>query len=97
MSGTVCNYQRKASVGEMTAALEQSQCNHCGISAKELMEQGKILEVCGEEFLSDIATGERVLTAIALCPTCHKLHHMDAYHQHNPCQIKARQSREGLF
>ena len=97
MSGTDCNYKRKVTVEEVAQALSEAACQHCGVTTKELMLKGELLEVCGEEFASDIASGERALTPVALCPACHKKHHLDARRQHNPCQIKARQSREGLF
>lgn len=96
MPDMVCNYQRKVSVEEFSDALKKAACEHCGVTSTELLQQGEILEVCGEEYSSDIASGQRVLIPIALCPTCHREHHLDAHHQHNPCQIKARISRECL-
>ncbi|TMV10348.1 hypothetical protein FGK63_04625 [Ruegeria sediminis] len=96
MSSIECNYQRKVTAKEYSAALAEAQCSHCGISSKDLMRRGELLEVCGEELYSDIASGERVLIPIALCPSCHRRHHQDAQRMHNPCQIKARHSRECL-
>lgn len=96
MSGIDCNYQRKATLKEIREALSASQCHYCGTTTLDLMLRGELLEVCGEEFCSDIATGERVLVPIALCPFCHARNHQDANNRHNPCQITARLSREGL-
>ncbi|MBT8409068.1 MAG: hypothetical protein KJN93_05540, partial [Alphaproteobacteria bacterium] len=76
--------------------LADAQCQRCGVTASQLMLKGEILEICAEEFASDIESGERILVPLGLCPTCHKKHHLDARGHHNPCQIKARRSREGL-
>ncbi|MCU9847425.1 hypothetical protein OEZ60_05350 [Defluviimonas sp. WL0024] len=97
MAGTECNYQRKMTARELTTALSEAECRHCRVSAAALLENGEHLEICAEEFASDIMSGERVLTPIALCPACHRLNHLDAHHRHNPCQIKARHSRENSF
>ena len=94
MSETKCNYQSKVTVTEVREALGQAECHHCGIAAADLMARGELLEVCGEEIGSDLVTGTRILKAIALCPSCHRRSHLDANRQHNPCQIKARNSRE---
>ena len=91
-----CNYQDKATVQELAEALSFERCRHCSISSRELLRRDEVLEVCADEFAADLATGERFLEAFALCPECHKLHHLDALRQHNPCQLKARRSREGL-
>jgi hypothetical protein len=96
MSEIDCNYQSIVAPEEYATALKEAVCEHCGTSARQLLQHGEILEVCGEEFLYDIVSGERVLSAIALCPTCHRRHHLDAQDHHNPCQIKARLSRERL-
>ncbi len=91
-----CNYQRKVTVEDLLEALADGVCHLCGVTTRQLMEKGELLEVCGEEFATDIESGERVLTPVALCPDCHRDYHLDARQQHNPCQIKARFSREGL-
>ena len=91
-----CNYQAKITLDDMSSALSAARCHECGITTAELMAKGQLLEVCGEEFSSDITDGTRVLTAIALCPDCHTEFHRDCRGHHNPCQIKARLSREGL-
>jgi len=96
MSDTKCNYQRAVTREEFSAALSEAVCGHCGVTTRELLLKGELLEVCGEEFSSDIVSGQRVLTPIALCPACHKIHHLDGRRQHNPCQIEARRSREWL-
>ncbi len=96
MSRTECNYQKKVTVEELSTALGDARCHRCGITTPELAKKGDLLEVCGEEFSYDSATGERVLTPIALCPDCHRKNHLDSKRQHNPCQIKARADREGL-
>lgn len=96
MEDTKCNYQRKVTEGELVTALSEERCRDCGASVKELIESGEFLEVCGEEFYSDIVTKERVLHPVALCPECHRRNHLDAAGQHNPCQVRARLSREGL-
>lgn len=96
MSGTDCNYQRTVTVEELSAALAEAACSHCRATTADLMLKGELLEVCAEEFSSDIEGRERILVPIALCPACHREHHLDARGQHNPCQIKARISREGL-
>ena len=96
MSGFKCNYQTKVSVGEFSEALSRASCERCGVTTAELIEKGELLEVCGEEYSSDPTNGERVLTALALCPSCHRKFHQDARGRHNPCQIKARLSREFL-
>ena len=91
-----CNYQFKLTVEDLSTALAQAVCHNCGVTTAELTSRGELLEVCGEDFASDLESGERVLVPVALCPACHKAHHLDANRQHNPCQIKARYSREGL-
>ncbi len=96
MSEMKCNYQRKVSIEELSTALAEMACHNCSVSTADLMLKGELLEVCGEEFSSDIVGGECVLSTIALCPTCHAESHLDAHHQHNPCLIKARLSREHL-
>ena len=96
MSVFECNYQRSMTVEEASTAFSEVLCFHCGTTTKDLMLKGDQLEVCGDEFAFDIESRERVLTPIALCPECHGRHHLDARLQHNPCQIKARASREQL-
>ncbi|MDJ0629029.1 MAG: hypothetical protein QNJ44_12275 [Rhodobacter sp.] len=96
MPGIDCNYLRLATEEDLSSALADAACVHCGASAAELLRKGELLEVCAEEFASDITDGGRVLTPIALCPGCHDRHHRDARGNHNPCQIKARLSREML-
>ena len=96
MPSIKCNFQRKATSGEFSSALAEATCQRCGDSAKDLVLKGEILEVCAEEFADDIASGQRVLNPIALCPSCHEKYHLDARGNHNPCQIKARLSREWL-
>lgn len=91
-----CNYQRLVVVEGASAALAEGVCQHCGVRSNELAEKGEILEICAEEFATVMESGERILTPIALCPSCHAEHHKDARGHHNPCQIKARLSREGL-
>lgn len=96
MGDTDCNYQRKVTEAELSAALSEARCSDCGKTVAELLRGGELLEVCGEEFGSDIVSRERVLNPIALCPSCHRKHHLDARGRHNPCQIKARLSWEVL-
>ncbi len=96
MADTECNYQRIVSVEEVRCALEEAQCQQCGITTNELISRGELLEICGEELCSDISTGKKTFITIALCPSCHARAHQDAENKHNPCQIKARWSREGL-
>ena len=96
MSDEECNYRAKVGLHEVSEAFARAQCEHCGVTTPELMEHGELLEVCGEEFISDLATGERTLAVIALCPECHREFHRDARGQHNPCQIEARISRESM-
>ncbi len=96
MADTACNYQRIVSVEEIRCALEEAQCQQCGITTNELISRGELLEICGEELCSDISTGKKTFITIALCPSCHARAHQDAENKHNPCQIKARWSREGL-
>jgi hypothetical protein len=91
-----CNYQRVVTPEEFASALAEGRCEHCSISARELVAQGQILEVCGEEFCGDLVTGTAVVVPVPLCPECHRKNHLDGRSQHNPCQIKARRSREML-
>ena len=91
-----CNYQDKVTVHELAEALSSERCQHCGITSRELLLRDEVLEVCSDEFAVDLSTGERFLEAFALCPTCHQQHHLDGNQQHNPCQLKARRSREQL-
>gem|GEM_PF-3765659 len=97
MSGKECNYQSKVTTVELLIGMSDAACKHCGASAEELIVKGELLEICGEEYLSDIVTGERLLVTIALCPKCHQKNHLNAHGRHNPCQIKARFSRESCF
>ena len=96
MSDRECNYQAKVGLQEVSHALARAQCEHCGVTTTELMERGEILEICGEEFASDLVSGKHILSVIALCPRCHRNFHKDARGQHNPCQLKARVSRESV-
>ena len=97
MSKVECNYQRKVTIEELSLALGEAKCHQCGVTTNELMKSGEVLEVCGEEFSSDPVTGDRVMTAVALCPSCHRRHHQDARGKLLPCQVRARRSREGLL
>ncbi|MCK0142094.1 hypothetical protein [Aliiroseovarius sp. F20344] len=97
MELTACNYQRVVSERERVSALALGQCVVCGVTASELQAQGESLEVCGEEFMASLGGAGRVLTPVALCPTCHEEYHRDAHNQHNNCQVKARQSRDCPF
>ena len=92
-----CNYQDRVSVQEPAEALSSERYRHCGITSRELLLRDEVLEVCADEFAADPTTGERLLEAFALCPTCHQLHNLDAQQQHNPCQLKARCSREAFL
>ena len=96
MSSITCNYQQIVTVAERLNALADAACQHCGISSKDLLSHCEALEVCADEFSSDIASGHREFVPIALCPSCHKKHHLDARNNHNPCQVTARDSRERL-
>ena len=91
-----CNYQRRMDPAEAASALAEACCYRCGVSARALMNRGDILEVCGEEFSRDLVSWEAVLVPIALCPDCHRTNHLDGRNRHNPCQIKARLSRESF-
>lgn len=97
MSKTGCNYLFRVTPEELSVALSDACCRHCGITAASLIRRGRSLEVCGDEFASDPVSGEVVLTPIALCPDCHAAFHLDSRQRHNPCQIGARRSREGLL
>ena len=92
-----CNYQKVVTERERREALSLKQCECCGVTSAELAARGESLEVCGEEFMARLGGGGRVLTPVALCPTCHDANHRDAHNDHNHCQIKARQSRESAF
>ena len=96
MSDIKCNYQKIVSIEEFSKALSEMICQHCGITTRELIARGQLLQVCAEEFSSDITSGERVMQTVALCPECHRQHHLDEHNCHNPCHVKARLSREGL-
>ena len=91
-----CNYQQKVTVKDLASALSAESCRHCGIGIQELLTRGEVLEVCAEEFAYDIEKRTQILEPVALCPTCHEKHHLDGQQQHNPCQVRARLSREGL-
>lgn len=97
MSEVKCNYQVKAARVDLNHALSEVLCAGCGASVSELRARGEKLEACGEEFCSDIVTGDRVLRPIALCPACHRENHLDARQRHHPCQVSARLSREHLL
>ena len=96
MSDWECNFRFRISLREVSEALDAAQCEHCGVTTTGLIERGEFLEVCGEEFASDLVSGERILAMIALCPKCHRDFHRDVRGQHDPCQIKARISRESM-
>ena len=97
MANVTCNYGAKASQQDIASALAEGVCAHCGMSQAELETLGASLDVCAEEFGSDLVTGERILTPIALCGPCHHAHHIDANGRHNPCQVTASYSREACF
>ena len=96
VSGLECRYQETVTSNEAAKALEAALCHECGVSTRDLMADGQLLEVCGEEFATDIETGERIMVAIPLCPDCHRKNHLDARLKHHPCQVQARNSREGV-
>ena len=96
VSGLECRYQDKVTSKEAAEALTVAHCHHCGVTTRDLMQRGELLEVCGEMFGVDMATHERIITPISLCPECHRKHHLDANRQHQPCQVQAGFSREGL-
>ena len=94
MSDQECMFRFSVSLREVSEALDVSQCEHCGATTTELIGRGEFLEVCGEEFASDLVIGERTLAMIALCPRCHRDFHRDFRGQHKSCQIEARISCE---
>ena len=94
MKSNECNYQVRMDQSQLVEVLADGLCHHCRISVKDLLEKGEILEFCAEEYAFDIESGQQFLVPIALCPSCHVQHHRDAKGKHNPCQIKARLSRE---
>ncbi len=96
VSGLTCRFQDKVTTSDAAEALHMAQCHHCGVTTRELMAMGELLEVCGEVYATDLATGERVLSTIPLCPDCHRKFHLDAKRRHNPCQVSAGNSRDGL-
>ncbi|WP_298563992.1 hypothetical protein [uncultured Aliiroseovarius sp.] len=97
MELSACNYQKVVTERERHEALSLKQCECCGVTSVELAARGESLEVCGDEYMARLGGGGRVLTPVALCPTCHEANHRDAHNHHNHCQIKARQSRESAF
>ncbi len=97
MAKMSCNYQQVVTPDDRQRALLSPICHDCGCTAEELRAAGQTLEVCGEEFSYDLATGQRVLRTLALCPACHAEHHRDDKNRHNPCQISARRSLECGF
>ena len=78
VSGLECRFQETVTSAEVAKALQTAQCDHCGATTRELMARGELLEVCAEVFATDLETGERVLTVIALCPDCHRQYHLEA-------------------
>jgi hypothetical protein len=78
MSDFVCIYQRTVEVADLAEALSKAQCQHCGISAMELILTGELLEICGETLAPGRMNGGRVVKPIALCPECHRAHHLSA-------------------
>lgn len=97
MCDEFCKYQKKIPTSEYAEALSEGRCEHCGVQSANLIQRGEMLQVCVEEFSCEPTSGERHLIAIPLCPSCHEKHHQDARGRHNPCPIKARQSREFEF
>lgn len=92
-----CNYQKVVTEHERRRALSFKQCENCGVTAAELAARGESMEVCGDEYMAGLGDRGRVLTPVALCPTCHEANHRDAHDHHCHCQIKARRSRESEF
>ena len=77
MSKVKCDLLGRLTQEELDSAIDFVECFHCGVTAMELMRVGAALDVCGDEFCSDICSGERVFTAIALCRSCHCKNHQE--------------------
>ncbi|MEM0945843.1 MAG: hypothetical protein AAGK37_00440 [Pseudomonadota bacterium] len=96
MPPTECRFQKNLKPEDAAAALEADRCHNCSITLGELLKDGKFLEICGEEYISDLTTGQDYSVAIALCPDCHRQAHLDAGGNHSPCHVNARRSREWI-
>ena len=96
MSDIVCMYHRTVSLEDLADALIKAECHHCGISAMELIVNRELLEICGAARADDTGNGGCMLAPIALCPTCHRDHHLDLRRRHDPCKVKAHHGREAL-
>ncbi len=78
MSDFVCIFQRTVPIKDIAETLSEAQCQHCGISAMELIVKRELLEICGEMLAPDRRNGRRVVKPIALCPKCHRAHHLSS-------------------
>ncbi len=94
MSSIKCNFQKFVRPIDKLRAVVQGTCDHCEATTASLAREGKTLEVCGAEYMTDPITAEREFELLTLCPDCHRAQHLDADGNHNPCQVKARNSRE---
>ena len=92
MSIFVCSFELIASQSEKEAVLNCSHCDTCNTPMSELILKGQTLEICSAEHYSDPVSGERCVTAIALCQECHRENHLDAKLNHQPCQFTAQRS-----
>ncbi len=96
MKRTECRFQALLTPEDVAGALEAARCYRCSLTAAELLQEGKLLEVCGEEHICDLTGAQDYSVAIALCPDCHAQAHLDADRRHVPCHVQARRSREWI-
>ena len=92
MVSMICNYQSLLLENGTQELNEETSCEACGISADELQQAGKSLEICGAEHYSDPVSGERFMIPVALCPECHLENHREASGRLNPCHVAAARS-----
>ena len=96
MGSSGCNLQSRTTAEEKVEALEESARRHCGVPAWRFQASGQRLVICGEELPSQLFGEEPESELLPLCPHCHKAHHLDVKHQHDPCPFGARRSRGSL-
>lgn len=96
MSVARCKFQAAVGEADKAAALKLGRCELCSQTEEDLRKAGQTLEVCCIEHYTDLALGETIALVIPLCADCHRMHHLNAHMDSEPCPDTARRSWELL-